>query len=170
MKLPPATDIFHSFTDALTWIKGLIYAAFVYMGIEIEIFFILCILMVADTIFGSVVSFKEQSFRAKTLLWGMAEKMMLLTFPLLLALTAKAIGKDYTLLPDIFIGLMAGTEFISITGHLYFMKTGIKLKHIDIIALALLLVRKEFERLAKNILNSFNNDVDRNKDEEQQPS
>lgn len=125
-------------TDIWSLIKSVGYALAVYLHINEEVFTILIICMVIDTLTGILKSIKiRDDFKMKRMLWGIVIKFFYILIPLLVALAGKVLGKDYELAPTLVLRIMAVSELYSIFGNIYTLKTGKIVKDVDIISLVL---------------------------------
>ena len=83
-------------TTMLEKLKLLTYAAFAYLNVDSEPFFILMVLMCIDTLLGAVKAVRlGQKFNFRTMLIGYMMKLCFLIIPLTVALMGKALGYDF---------------------------------------------------------------------------
>ena len=78
----------------------------------------------------------------KILLWGFCLKISILLLPLIVALLAKGMQQDFTLLIDITIKILILSEAYSCLGNIYAIKNQKELKSIDILSMLLISFRK----------------------------
>lgn len=123
--------------------KVLIYPAFIYLNIDMEIVGILCTLMVLDTIVGGVKSIRiQRSFDVRTMLWGIILKILMLIIPITVALMGKGIGYDLLIFVSTVIRIMIVSECYSILGNIYAAKNRVDVSKLDAISMMLKSIRK----------------------------
>lgn len=142
----------------LAFLKGILYAAFCFLDIDMALFNILMIFMILDTISGlfKVLKLNKSDFSMKVLLWGLVSKFGLLIVPLVVALMLKAVGQEMGFGVELIIKILIVSEFISTMGNIYTIKTGKIVKDIDIFSMLFRFVRC---RALKLISNWTGNDI-----------
>lgn len=107
-------------------------AALVWCGVDAEKMFVLAILMGIDLIAGLVKAFKlGEDVTSRKLSAGVLAKVLVLTIPLVLALTAKGVAIDLLWLVTWSLSALVVSECYSIIGNIYAIKTGQKVREID---------------------------------------
>ena len=121
----------------LGFLKGGLYTMFMFLDIDQGLFNILLVLMVVDTITGlmKVLRIDKTKFSFKVLLWGLSSKIGLLIVPLVVALMLKGVGEDMGFGVSLIIRILMVSEFLSITGNIYTVKTGKPVKDIDVFSM-----------------------------------
>ena len=138
-------DKFCNFTHGIyTEIKYLLYAMFVYLDIDMNVFKILIWLMFIDTITGIIKALRidYKRFTFKKLKWGLVSKFVILIIPLVASLLYKGVGEDIGIEVVLIIKLLIVSEFLSIITNIYIIKTNKVVKDIDIFTLIFKLLRK----------------------------
>ena len=147
-------------SDLWALVKTLSYAFFVYLDIDIDIFRILAIFLLIDTVSGTlkVLRWNKEEFRFKKLMWGMITKIGILIIPLAVALLGKGMQYDLSFGVDITIKVLILSELFSSAGNFYTLRTGIVVNDIDFISMGLLAIRKgskkQIDKLMKVIENA----------------
>lgn len=148
-KINEFTDIWLSFYEAL---KLSIYALFIYLNINVEVFNILIIFMCIDSFLGSIKSMRMgRAFSFKKLIWGFCLKLCLLIIPLIVALLGKGLGHEFEIGVDIVIKILIVSEAFSAFGNIYTIINKIEVQRIDVISILLIAIRKAL----KKVLNKF---------------
>lgn len=126
-------------------LKYLLYAGFVYLNIDMNVFFILIIFMGIDTVTGVIKTFRlnYRSFTFGILLWGIVSKLGILIIPLLVALLSKGIGQDMIFGVTLIVKILIVSEFISSLGNCYTIKTKKIVKDIDIFTMLFNFIRSQ---------------------------
>ena len=136
MKLPSALFI----DNHLNEIKTALYSCFIFLNIDTDVVQILCYLMLIDTLSGIVKSFSlNKTFEFKILFFGLCSKLLILLIPMVIALVGKGISKtyDFTSVLDAVLKVLVVSEGLSIITNFYVVKTGKKVKNIDIVTMLL---------------------------------
>jgi len=104
----------------LTIIKNLIYVPILWVGLPIENYGILFVLMVIDIITGVIASYVingKHSLKSHIFASGVTSKLLMLTVPLVLALVAKGVGIDIIKVATHALSLFVLSEGYSIIGN-----------------------------------------------------
>ncbi len=137
-------------------LKYFFYIIFAYLNLDHEVFGILMILMLIDSGLGALkavrVGFK---FRFKTLLWGITMKLIFLLIPVVLALTAKSLGYDFTIAIQIVLSILTVSEVYSIMGNIYMAKNKVIIEKMDVISNMIMTLRRALARLVKGFLHKI---------------
>lgn len=154
----------HSFYELLSKcgndIKGVIYGAFLFLNLSIDVVKILLILMLIDTVFGMFKSYKlRKPITFARLLEGIMSKIMCLLIPMVLALAAKGLGYDMKVLPDTILKILVVAEVFSIITSFYVIRTGREPKDVDLITMLLNSIRKGLMSLFSTFLKKVENPV-----------
>ena len=119
------------------------YGVFAYLDIPYEIFNILVTFILLDTCFGVLKAYRlQRKLSMKILLWGFCLKISILLLPLIVALLAKGMQQDFTLLIDITIKILILSEAYSCLGNIYAIKNQKELQSIDVLSMLLIAFRK----------------------------
>lgn len=123
--------------NLLSFVKGVIYTAFVFLDIDHGLFNILWVFMIIDTISGlfKVLKIDKSKFSMKVLMWGLVSKIGLLLVPLIVALLLKGVGQEMGFGIELIIKILIVSEFISTMGNIYTIKTGKTVKDVDIFSM-----------------------------------
>lgn len=124
---------------------------FLYLNIDSDVFKILILFMVLDTITGvfKTIRINYKEFDFSKLLWGLVSKLGILIVPLVVALLSKGIGQDMTMGVMIIIKILIVSEFISTISNLYTIKTKVIVKDIDIFTMLFKFLRNSAYELLK---------------------
>ena len=97
-----------SWGEFVTWMKYMLYAVFVYLEIDMDVFKVLIAFLFFDTVTGVVKALKldYKKFSFRLLMWGLVSKLGLLIFPLSVALLIKGVGSDFGLGVDIILKIL----------------------------------------------------------------
>jgi hypothetical protein len=137
-------------------LKYFFYIIFAYLNLDHEVFGILMILMLIDSGLGALKSVRVGlKFRFKTLLWGITMKLIFLLIPVVLALTAKSLGYDFTIAIQIVLSLLTVSEVYSIMGNIYMAKNKVIIEKMDVISSMIMTLRKALARLVKGFLHKM---------------
>jgi hypothetical protein len=134
--------------------KGMLYGLFVYLDINTETISILATLMVIDTFFGSVKTFRIDytKFKFKLLLLGFCSKIAFLMIPVVVAFAGKGLGYELKVLVDISIKILIASETISIISNAIAIKTKKDTQDYDIITTFLKYLRNVFVKVSEALL------------------
>lgn len=107
-----------------------------YAGINEEVFFIFTVLVVIDFITGVSKAYAVgQSITSNKAKYGVVSKFSLLFIPIVMALGAKAVGQDGTVLFVWGMNLLILSEVYSIIGNIYTIRSKSELPEWDVISL-----------------------------------
>tara|TARA_R110002020_G_scaffold265601_1_gene480359 strand:- start:173 stop:625 length:453 start_codon:yes stop_codon:yes gene_type:complete len=124
-------------------IKYAIYGIFAYLSIDLEVFSILMILMLIDSLVGAIKAVRlGEHFRFRTLLWGITMKFIFLIIPLTLALIGKALDYDLRLAVDVVFAILTVAEAYSIFGNIYSAKNRIEVTRLDVVSVLIVTLRR----------------------------
>lgn len=116
---------------------GIAYASLMtYLGIDQEAFTLFAVLLVLDYITG-VVKAKRlgHNVSSNKMKYGIISKLVLLFIPLALAILAKILGaQNYDFALYAGTNLLAVSEFYSIVGNIYAIRTKKELPEYDVVA------------------------------------
>lgn len=132
-------------------VKYLLYAAFVWLDVDLDIFKVLITFMIVDTISGVLKTLKMnyKEFAFNTLLWGLVSKLGILIIPLVVALLFKGIGQDFGFGVMMVMKILIVSEFVSTISNIYTVKTGVIVKDIDIFTMLFKFLRVNALRYVK---------------------
>jgi toxin secretion/phage lysis holin len=129
-------EIENSWIRLFNAIKLGVYFIFAYLNINAEVFGILMTLMVIDSLVGSIKAIRlSKEFRFRILIWGICIKLLILLIPMVVALVAKAIGKDFTLAVNWVMNMLIVAEAYSILGNIYDAKNKTHSRNLDLISM-----------------------------------
>ena len=150
------SKIINYISDALIEVKYLLYALFMFLEIDLDIFKVLIYFMAIDTVFGSlkVLVRSHKKFSFKILILGLISKLGLLIIPLVVALLIKGIGGDFNLGVVLIIKILIVSEFLSSIGNIYTIKTGKEVKDIDIFTMLFKFLRCISIKILSKYLNT----------------
>ena len=135
--------------ETMNFLKLAAYGVFAYLDIPADVFNILITFICLDTIFGLTASFRlDKKIKFNLLMWGIYLKVAMLLLPLIVALLAKGLEMDFRIVVGLSIKLLIVSEFFSITGHFYSIRTKKELGKIDVVSMLLL----SFRTAAKNYI------------------
>ena len=141
------------------------YGLFAYLDVPVDIFTILTWFIVLDTLFGTFAAWRlGKNVRFKLLMWGFSLKISILLLPLIIALLAKGLQMDFTLLVVIVIKILTVSEFYSCIGNIYAIKNKKELTKMDIISLILISFRKAAKKYIEKGLTKIEQAGDCEKD------
>lgn len=129
-------------------IKLVIYVIFGALSIDINIVKWLSVLMIVDTVLGSIkaVYVSKLKFTFRKLLWGIVSKATILAIPMILALVALALGFDFKWLVEIVLRILVISEAISSITNILSIKEKKNLENTDYISKLLHTLRSFFAR------------------------
>jgi hypothetical protein len=139
------------------YLKTGLYGLFVYLEIDIDMIKVLGVFLLIDTVSGilKTIRWNFKKFSFTRLLWGVVLKLGILIIPLIVAFLGKGLQYDLGFGVEISIKILILSELFSFAGNFYTLRTGIVLKDIDFISLALLSIRagakKQIDKLLKLI-------------------
>lgn len=148
--------------NILNFVKGVIYALFIYLGIKTGTVVILFYLMTIDSILGIVKALRlGQKFSFRRLTWGAISKLTLLFVPMILALIAKGLDLDFTMFVVATMNILIVNEGISSVTNILSIKTGRHIENNDVVTKLLYSIRRLLIRLVQRFMNVI--DEDKNK-------
>ena len=126
----------------LSALKLGIYGFFAWLGISMESFGILMILMCLDSLMGAIKAIRMgDQFSFNKLLWGFVLKLCFLIVPLVVALLGKSLGYEFAIAVNIVISVLSVSEGYSILGNIYSAKNREEVKKVDAVSLLLKALR-----------------------------
>jgi len=129
---------------------GLAAWALVYTGLPAEPAAILAVLMCVDFVAGiSRAHALGESVTSHRMKVGAITKCGVLTVPLVMALTAKGLGADFTWLVQWTVSVFILSETYSIISNIYAARTGILLPEFDAVSAVLKKVRSLIDVIDK---------------------
>lgn len=143
--------------DVVSIIKLGLYGFFAWLGISVEAFGILIILMCIDSGVGVIKALRlGKEFSFSKLLWGFILKLCFLVIPLVVALLGKSLGYDSaTMVVNLVVSILSVSEGYSIFGNLYSAKNRVEVKKVDVVSMLLKSLRvalmKTIKRSIKKI-------------------
>ena len=136
-------EIRHCVGWTISCVKVSVYAIFVYLDIDMEVFTIFTAFVLIDSVMGAVKAVRlGQEFSFKTLLWGYTMKLCFLVIPLLVALLGKGLsGSSFSTPVDVVLKILIISEAYSVFGNIYAAKNRVEVKKMDAISLILKVIR-----------------------------
>ncbi|MGD2113424.1 MAG: phage holin family protein [Acidobacteriota bacterium] len=139
--------------DILNFVKSLLYALFVYLGIKTGIVKVLFLLMVIDSVLGVIKAFRlGQKFSLKRLGWGMVSKLSILVIPMIVALMAKGLSLNFNYFVVAIIDIIIVNEGISCITNILAIKTKKQIENTDYITKMLEAIRRAFMSIIQRLL------------------
>lgn len=134
---------FWTMENILNFLKGVLYAVFVYLGIKTGSVKVLFYLMMLDSVLGIVKALRlGYKFSFKRLGWGMVSKLSLLFIPMIIALIAKGLNLEFTLFVVTAMNIIIVNEGISCVTNVLSIKTGKRIENNDYVTMMLNSIRK----------------------------
>lgn len=146
-------EFFDQSQEAITAIKIAVYSFFAYLGIDANVVEVLFILMVVDTILGSVKAIQlGNKFTFKKLMWGIVTKLSVLIIPMVIALVAKGLSFDFKWFVLAILNILIVAEGFSAISNILSIKTKKNVENVDFISMLLKSVRKGLANLVNKLL------------------
>lgn len=137
----------------LNFVKSLIYAVFVYLGIKTGTVKILFYLMMIDSVLGILKALRlNYKFSFKRLGWGMVSKLSLLFIPMILALIAKGLNLEFSLFVVAAMNILIVNEGISCITNILSIKTKKQIENNDYVTMLLQSIRRLLTGLIQRFL------------------
>lgn len=131
-------------------LKLSLYGIFAWLGISMEAFGILMILMCLDSLVGAIKAIRMgRKFSFEKLLWGFVLKLCFLIIPLVVALLGRSLDYDLVSAINIVISILSVSEGYSILGNIYSAKNKVEVKKVDAVSLLLKSLRSGLMTLIK---------------------
>lgn len=149
----------------ITLLKNLGYIPAILIGLSLESYVILGVLMVVDTFFGVVrvrIVHGGKHIKSSKLVSGIASKAMIMVVPLLLAWAGRGAGFDMTTVAQAVLGMFIIAETYSILGSITSIYKGKDVPEYDFISMILGFVQRFIESFLRAKL-SPDDDVDTGK-------
>lgn len=109
-----------------------------YTGLPVEPAAVLAVLMVVDFVAGITRAISVgEPITSRRWRMGLASKMGVMTIPLVMALTAKGLGADFSWLINWSVSLFILSEAYSIVANIYTTRTGIAIPEWDAVSVLL---------------------------------
>lgn len=139
--------------NVLNFIKSVLYALFVYLGIKTGTVKVLFYLMAIDSLLGIIKALRlGYKFSFKRLGWGMVVKISLLVIPMILALIGKGLNLEFSLFVVAAMNILIVNEGISCITNILSIKTKKQIENNDYVTLLLHSIRKLLEGLIQRFL------------------
>lgn len=135
-----------------TAFKNASYLPAILLGLSIESYTILAILMVIDTIFGVtrvLVVHGGVHIKSYKLTAGITAKLSILLLPLLIAWVGRGANIDLSMIARGTLGVLILSEFYSILGSMYSMRIMKDVPEYDAVSAVIRSVRNIIEKLIK---------------------
>lgn len=151
------SEVSESFSNYWFEIKGIIYAVFIFLQIDLDIVKLLSILMICDTALGVIkaIYIDKIRFTFKKLLWGIVSKSTILLIPMILALVSLGLGFNFVWLVQIVLKILIVSEGISAITNILSIKEKRNIENTDYISKLLHAIRnfltKSIDKLFKQI-------------------
>lgn len=137
----------------LTATKNASYIAAALLGLSIESYLILGILMVLDTIGGvmkSYVLYGGYSIKSYKLSSGIISKLTIIGIPVIVAWAGRGVGLDFIGIAKAILGMLILSELYSILGNAYSIRIGKEIEEFDAVGFVIGKARDIIERIIKN--------------------
>jgi hypothetical protein len=142
--------------NVLNFIKSLLYALFIYLGIKTGIVKILFYLMIIDSVLGVLKALRlHNKISLKRLVWGMVSKLSVLIIPMILALMAKGLSLDFNYFVVIVLDILIVNEGISCITNILSIKTKKQIENTDYITKMIEAIRRMFMNIIQKLLSSI---------------
>lgn len=132
--------------------KNLAYIPAMYLGLSVENYSILAMLMILDLITGIVragVIHGWRSVTSRIATFGILTKLTMILIPLVIALAAKGVGMNLLVVAKMALGTMILSEAYSVLGNIQAIRIRKDIKEFDAINLLLTKVRSILEQALK---------------------
>jgi small basic protein len=132
--------------------KHLTYIPAIFLGLSMESYLILAILMIIDTIFGVIrvgVIYGGRHIMSHKLKAGIIKKATVIVVPMILAMAGKGAGIDLLPVAKSILGILILSETYSIIGSVYAIRIKKDVPEWDMVSIALRQVQKQIERFLK---------------------
>ena len=140
-----------------------VYAAFAYIDINIDVVKVLFYLMLIDTFSGSAKAIiLGHTYKFKLLLIGIVSKITILLIPITLGLMGKGMHYDFKWFIDLVIDLLIVSEGISIITNLIQIRTKKELDNYDFVTKVLKAIRKGLIKLFNGFIKGIDRDENKN--------
>ena len=122
--------------------------------------------MLIDSVLGILKALSVgRVFSFRTLYWGVIAKASILLIPLIIALTAKGVGLDFTVVVHTVISIMVVSECISCVTNVISVRTKKEVDNSDYITLLLNSIKKIMTSLAQKLLSGIEGEQPKDKTE-----
>ena len=134
----------------------MLYALFVYLDINAELFSILFGFMMLDSLLGGIKALRMgKRFSFRKLLIGISIKFVFLIVPFLLAFLGKGLGYELSIAVDSVMKILLVSEALSIFGNIYTIKTKENVESVDVVSKLLKAIRSRLKKILDTLLNSL---------------
>lgn len=142
--------------NLLNFLKSLLYAVFVYLGIKTGIVKVLFALMLIDSVLGIIKALRlGNKFSLKKLAWGMVSKLTVLIIPMIVALMAKGLNLEFNYFVIIIMDILIVNEGISCITNILSIKTKKQIENTDYITKMLEAIRHSFMNMIQKLISSI---------------
>lgn len=142
-----------------------IYAAFAYIDINMDVVKVLFCLMLIDTFSGSIKAIVlGHKYKFKILLIGIVSKITILLIPITLGLMGKGMDYDFKWFINLVIDLLIVSEGISIITNLIQIRTKKELDNFDFITKVLKAIRKGLIKLFNGFIKGVESGENKNEE------
>ena len=117
-------------------VAGIYATAMAYLGIDKEAFMLFAVLLLVDYLTGLIKARRlGHSITSNKMKYGIFSKFVLILIPLMMAVLAKIIGaQNYDMVLYMGMNILAISEFYSIVGNIYSIRTKKELPEYDVVA------------------------------------
>lgn len=144
----------HNYSSEL---KAMLYSAFIFLQIQVDVAMILIILMTIDTIFGMIKAslIVSLTYSWKALFKGLCVKLVILLIPMTVALVAKGLGMtEFKVVVTMVMKALVIAEGVSIWNSILSIKKGEVVQQTDLVAVLIERLsnyfKSVFDKLTKN--------------------
>lgn len=135
-----------------SFLKNLGYIPAIFVGLSLESYAILAVLMVIDTLFGITrvaVIYGGRHIKSYKLIAGLLSKLTVLTIPLLMVWAGRGAGLDLLFVAQGTLGVLVLAEFYSILGSVYAIRVRRDVAEFDAVAAVIRTVQRLIENIIK---------------------
>lgn len=136
----------------ITILKNLAYIPAVYLGLSMESFGILAVLMIIDTILGIIRAGVVHGWRDVTshkASFGILSKLAMIFVPVVVALSGKGVGMNLVPIAGGALSMLIVSETYSILGNVQSIRTRRDIKEFDAVNYTLSRIRDLLEKMLK---------------------
>ena len=142
----------HEIPTTLAVVKNLAYIPAILVGLSMESYAILAVLMLIDTVFGVVrvgVVHGGKHIKSYKLIAGALSKLTVISIPLVLVWAGKGAGIDFAPIAQATLGVLVLAETYSIVGSMYAIRVKRDVPEWDAVSWILRSVQRVIEGIIK---------------------
>jgi len=132
---------------------------FCFLGIKTGVVSVLFWLMMLDTLLGigKVIRLHEK-FDFRKLVWGITNKLLMLSIPMIIALMAKGMSYDFSYFVVAIMNVLIVNEGISCITNILSIKNKRQIENTDYMTMLIDSIRKGMTKVMNKLLNSIKED------------